>query len=548
MLCWLLLLLRPGAIVTSKSSYSSSNHHQWTVCDVTQPPFVNNDNVNTHIGTDEIVREQQSHITEAVVSSSVLIQEEENEERSSAYEGCNEILIPKNAIVVSSPFNLSSNQVLTVNGILKASTHPHDYPIIAPILGYGWSDDTNCFLKNQTRHKVAVGALRYAPFIGSFNTSNITIRGIGTIDGQGESWYSNCSACHYDDESDLCLQAGRPKLVEFQHVNGIHIYGGNNKYVLGDDDSSSEDSSSLTLKNSPFWTITPSYSQNIHIENLNMYAPVNRIGNTDGINLDSCRNAWIRNIYMNNGDDGIALKSGLNGFGLNLAIPTENVVVENITTEGRGGFALGSEMSGGLRNITFRNSRLLGERGINIKPSVGRGGYIDQITFENIDTGDKTATFGIGNDGTPLMPNNDYVPLISNIHFNNVSHVNKLRFQQECQKANQSKCFGVTVIDRGGNYDPICPETLPKGGYACKTAAYTRDYDHIQLAWPVCIPKLAPVNIRPDYYNWGPTYGSFKSLKECQRLCQGNNQNNEAMMESRESNGTIGVVFKVVAT
>lgn len=169
-------------------------------------------------------------------------------------------------------------------------------------------------------------------------------------------------------------------------MDGLHVVG-------------AEGGRPLTLENSPFWTLTPSYSQNIHVNNLRILAPLDRIGNTDGVNLDSCRNALVENIYIRNSDDGVCIKSGLNGFGLNLAIPTENVLIRNITTAkgGRGGFAIGSEMSGGLRNVTYRDSVLEGERGINIKPSVGRGGYIHDLSFINIVT--PAVSFGVGSDG-----------------------------------------------------------------------------------------------------------------------------------------------------
>ena len=171
-----------------------------------------------------------------------------------------------------------------------------------------------------------------------------------------------------------------------QFVDGLHVVG-------------AEGGRPLTLENSPFWTLTPSYSQNIHVNNLRILAPLDRIGNTDGVNLDSCRDALVENIYIRNSDDGVCIKSGLNGFGLNLAIPTENVLIRNITTAkgGRGGFAIGSEMSGGLRNVTYRDSVLEGERGINIKPSVGRGGYIHDLSFINIVT--PAVSFGVGSDG-----------------------------------------------------------------------------------------------------------------------------------------------------
>lgn len=129
-----------------------------------------------------------------------------------------------------------------------------------------------------------------------------------------------------------------------------------------------------------------SLSQNIHVHDLRILAPMDRIGNTDGCNLDSCRNALVENLFIANSDDGVCMKAGLDGFGMNLAVPTENVLVRNITTSKgfRGGFAIGSEMSGGVRNVTYRDSRLLGERGINIKPSVGRGGYIQDVGTRSV--------------------------------------------------------------------------------------------------------------------------------------------------------------------
>ncbi len=89
----------------------------------------------------------------------------------------------------------------------------------------------------------------------------------------------------------------------------------------------------------------------------------------------------VENLWINNSDDGVSVKSGIDGFGLNLAIPTENVLVRNITCPpgGRGGFAVGSEMSGGIRNVTFRDSVLHGERGIHIKTSPIRGGYVNRM-------------------------------------------------------------------------------------------------------------------------------------------------------------------------
>ena len=314
-----------------------------------------------------------------------------------ALASCNEVHLPAGRTFLSGPLNLTSNQRLDVQGTLLASVEPADYPLVMPIIGYGWGDDQNCFTEALDKNKIIVGSLRYSPVVGSYNTTNVSVVGSGVIDGRGEIWWQNCTACHYPpgNNSKLCEIASRPKLLEFQFVSGLHVGGS-----IG---------AALHLKDSPFWTLTPSYCQDIHIHDLRITAPIDRIGNTDGCNLDSCRRAVVENLYINNSDDGVCMKAGLDGFGLNLGIPSEDILVQNITCAdgGRGGFAIGSEMSGGVRNVTYRNSRLGAgpqSRGIDIKPSVGRGGYIADLTFENIIT--KSINFGVGRDGVPLMSGN----------------------------------------------------------------------------------------------------------------------------------------------
>jgi polygalacturonase len=501
----------------------------WIRCDITQPPF-------NAVGYNHKNGNNKSHYRDNDYNT---IEKQHTNIIQQALTECNEIILPKDHVFISGPFNLSSNQVLTVDGTLMASTNKDTmYPLIAPVLGYGWSNDMNCFLPNVSSHKIVIGALRYAPFIGIYYATNVTIRGSGKVDGQGQVWWTNCTKCHYDATNNnnnnevgidpsYCLTASRPKLIEAQFVDGLSIFGGHD-YLLP-----TETNYFLTLTNSPFWTVTPSYSQNIYISNLKILAPVNRIGNTDGVNLDSCRDAIIRNSYISNGDDGISIKSGLNGFGLNLAIPTENVIIENITTDGRGGFAIGSEMSGGVRNITFRNSRLLGERGIYFKPSIGRGGYIEDILFQNIETSKRVA-FRVGHDGIPLVTHNAYVPLVSNIRFENVQNLDLTYAFADCSKVNQSKCFNIS---EEGNTASPWPDALPSPRYfTCKTTAHTMLNGTIRLPWPVCIPLDAPVNILPGYYNWGPTFGQFSSLSHCQKECNGhfrNNMNNNVQQNFR---------------
>ena len=169
-------------------------------------------------------------------------------------------------------------------------------------------------------------------------------------------------------------------------------------------------------------------------------------------------------------------------------------------------------MSGGMRNITFKDSVLNGERGIDIKPSVGRGGYIFDLTFENI--GGNGVHFGMGGDGATLMSDNHYVPLIANMHFVNVKSAVGNSFSS-CSKANRSKCFNLTVDGKATKWsDPPLPQT-----FGCKRTAKTM-FGTVDLPWPVCIPLNAPVNLRPDYPNYGPAPGNYSSLVECKAACQ----------------------------
>lgn len=84
------------------------------------------------------------------------------------------------------------------------------------------------------------------------------------------------------------------------------------------------------------------------------------------------------------GDDAVAVKSGWNWAGINFALPSENILVRHAVSAGRGGYTIGSEMSGGVRNVTFTDSVSTGQSGIRISSELGRGGYVKDITFCNL--------------------------------------------------------------------------------------------------------------------------------------------------------------------
>jgi len=112
------------------------------------------------------------------------------------------------------------------------------------------------------------------------------------------------------------------------------------------------------------------------------------------------------------------------------------------------------------------------------------------------------------------MPENDYVPLISNIHFRGVAPAAAQSFGA-CRSANRSRCYNLTVDGAAhGGWD----EPLPPQVYGCKTRAKTL-FGEVAFPWGACIPLDAPVNLRPRYPNWGETVGRFTSLEACKAAC-----------------------------
>ena len=92
----------------------------------------------------------------------------------------------------------------------------------------------------------------------------------------------------------------------------------------------------------------------------------------------------IENYYYDAGDDAIAVKSGWNYAGYHMNHSSENILARNCSSNGRGGYTIGSEMSGGIRNVTFEDSTSTGESGIRISSQPGRGGYVTDVTVRRV--------------------------------------------------------------------------------------------------------------------------------------------------------------------
>lgn len=195
----------------------------------------------------------------------------------------------------------------------------------------------------------------------------------------------------------------------------------------------------VIFQNSPAWNIHPLMCENIIIDRVLARNPA-YAQNGDALDLESCRNALIVNSRFDAGDDGICIKSGKDKDGRRRARPCENVVVDGCTVfAGHGGFVVGSEMSGGVRNISVKNCQFVGtDVGLRFKSTRGRGGiveniYIDGVSMSNIATyaltfnmyyGGKSVAEVLAEGGTntdvPAMPVTEETPIFRNIDIRNV--------------------------------------------------------------------------------------------------------------------------------
>ncbi|WP_162053314.1 glycoside hydrolase family 28 protein [Pontibacter pamirensis] len=141
-----------------------------------------------------------------------------------------------------------------------------------------------------------------------------------------------------------------------------------------------------TFQNSPAWNLHPLMSEDVTIRNLNVRNPWYS-QNGDGLDLESCKNAVIHNNTFDVGDDAICIKSGKDEDGRRRGMATENVIVKNNTVyHGHGGFVVGSEMSGGVKNVHVSNCTFMGtDIGLRFKSTRGRGGVVENIYISNID-------------------------------------------------------------------------------------------------------------------------------------------------------------------
>ncbi|MFC0773617.1 glycoside hydrolase family 28 protein [Terrimonas alba] len=141
----------------------------------------------------------------------------------------------------------------------------------------------------------------------------------------------------------------------------------------------------VTFQNSPAWCLHPLMSEHLTVRNVFVKNPW-YAQNGDGIDVESCKNVLIENSVFDVGDDGLCMKSGRDAEGRKRAMPTENVIIRGCTVySSHGGFVIGSEMSGGAKNIYVSNCTFVGaDIGLRFKTTRGRGGIVENIFIKDI--------------------------------------------------------------------------------------------------------------------------------------------------------------------
>lgn len=214
-----------------------------------------------------------------------------------------------------------------------------------------------------------------AALINVRDQQHVTITGKGTVDGDGPIWWKSYwdLRATYEPKglrwaSDY--DARRPRLILFQNSSDVELGGG------------------ILLKRSGFWTVQILYSHDVHVDGVTIRNNEGGKGpSTDGIDIDSSRKVLVEHADIDVNDDALCLKAGRDSDGLRVNRPTEDIVIrDSIVRRGAAAITIGSETSGGFRNIEVYNITALSRvpSGVLFKSARTRGGYSRDIRIHDL--------------------------------------------------------------------------------------------------------------------------------------------------------------------
>ncbi len=280
----------------------------------------------------------------------------------------------------SGPIHLGSNMGLHVAEGATIAFIPEPDRYLPPVL----------------THWEGLEYMGYSPLVYAFGQSDVAVTGRGTLDGGADEthwwhWKGGDWGIGKTDEDQKFARARLEADAERQMPVAERIYADGaflrppfiqpfrcrNVLVEG-----------LTIRNAPFWLINPVLCRDVIVRGVRCES----LGpNSDGCDPESCYNVLIEDCLFDTGDDCIAIKSGRNADGRRINTPCENIVIANCDMRaGHGGVVIGSEISGGVRNVFAENCRMSSpdlDRAIRIKTNSVRGGVIEHLRYRDIDVG-----------------------------------------------------------------------------------------------------------------------------------------------------------------
>lgn len=298
-----------------------------------------------------------------------------------------------------------------------------------------FSKDKSAYLPMVHTSYEGMELMNYSPLIYAFGQKNIAVTGEGVFNGQAsnENWWNWVGKEEYGWKDGEPKQTDDDKLPRLRKMiaDGVKVEDrkfGEGSYLRPTFFEPFECENILvqgvTFTNAPFWILHPIKSNNITIDGVTVrsHGP-----NNDGCDPEYSKNVHIKNSVFDTGDDCIAIKSGRNNDGRRVAIPSENIIVENCEmADGHGGVVMGSEISAGVRNVFVRNCKMDSpnlDRAIRIKTNTIRGGFVENVYVKDIQVGQvKEAVLKINTFyGIYDNQEGDYIPRIKNVFLENVT-------------------------------------------------------------------------------------------------------------------------------
>ena len=258
-----------------------------------------------------------------------------------------------------------------------------------------FSEDKNDFI-NVKKESEPGKRVRCLPALTASKRTNISITGEGTIDGNGEWWrpvkrvkVSDVEWKQYNSMGGTVSEAG-DLWFPFNLKHELNIAATKEEqdklrnHMVRLTDCKNVLIQGVTLLNSPNFHLVPSRCENVVIDGITVKCPWNA-QNGDAIDVGNCKNVLIVNNVIDAGDDGICMKGGSGQSGLQDG-PCENInIQDNTVYHAHGGFVIGSDCSGGMKNIVVRNNTFQGtDTGLRFKSAVKRGGKTDNIFIDHI--------------------------------------------------------------------------------------------------------------------------------------------------------------------